>query len=95
MILVIVPAAVEKGFVTLKTPEGDIVSKTQFNLKVAVTVTAIVPTGTSWRKYYHQWNYLNWVNRITFARDKNVTAFVSKTINQLVVKVPMMPRPVH
>src|SRR6478672_10491712 len=40
-IFVVVPDATEKGYVTLKTPSGDITSKTQFNISVAVTVSSV------------------------------------------------------
>lgn len=88
LIKLIVPQAAEKGFVTLKTPDGDIVTKTQFNLDVLTTITSITPQARPGANITIAGTYLNWVDRITFSRDKLVQNFVSQSFNQIVVKVP-------
>jgi hypothetical protein len=88
LIKLLVPQAAEKGHVTLKTTEGDIVSKTQLNLGVMATYTDFTGTSRPADNITINGTYLNWVKSITFARDKVVTSFVSQSFEQLVIKVP-------
>lgn len=89
-ILVIVPHAAEQGYVTLKTPDGDIITKTRLNLEVATTVTSLTAEARPGTAITINGDKLNWVTSITFPEDIVVVAdsFVSKTINQIVVMVP-------
>lgn len=85
---VIVPQETEKGYVTLKTPSGDITSKTQFNIGVSATVSSVTDVARPGDNITIKGNYLNWVTSITFNDSKVVTSFVSQSINELQVTVP-------
>ncbi len=88
-IAVIVPQGAEKGFVTLKTPTGDIMSKSQLDLEVVTTVTAIPASARPGDNITITGNYMNWVTQVWFEKDKLVDTFVSQSLTELVVKVPM------
>ena len=87
-IKLIVPTGTEKGYVTLKTPDGNIVTKTQLNLSVTPTVSTMTKQARHGDNITLTGNFLNWVNRVTFEGGTVVQNFVSQSMTQLVVTVP-------
>jgi hypothetical protein len=87
-IFVVVPAETEKGYVTLKTPAGDITSKTQFNIAVAAIISSITPVARPGENVTIKGDFLNWVTSVTFNDSKVATSFVSQNKNELVVTIP-------
>ena len=88
-IRILVPALTQQGFVTLKTPEGSLVSKTKLNLEVIVTVKSMTPQVRPGDNITLKGDYLNWITQVWFAKNIMVDTFVSKSLTELVVKVPI------
>jgi len=87
-IFLIIPQTTIRGKITLKAPEGDVISITELDLGVTTTVTTITAQARPGENVTITGTNLNWVKRVTFARDKLVTAFVSQSMTQLEVKIP-------
>jgi IPT/TIG domain len=92
LILIIIPQAAEEGFVTLKIPEGNIVSQTKINFDVVVTVSSITKQARPGDNITIKGQFMNWVKEVKFAKDIAETSFVSKSLTELVVKVPINAR---
>jgi hypothetical protein len=90
-IRLIIPADVMSGKVMLRTSDGDIESKTMFNLEVPVTITSITAEAKPGTDITISGDKLNWVETITFPNDLLVekSAFISQTLTEIVVTVPM------
>jgi len=88
-IVIIVPQKGERGLVILRTTEGSVVSKTPFDLLVPVTITSITTESRPGDNITITGNYMNWISQVWFTKDLLVTQFVSKSLTQLVVKVPV------
>lgn len=89
LVEVLVPPSAEKGNVVLRLSSGDsIVTKTQLNLGVLSTVSSITAQARPGQNITITGTFLNWVDRITFSKDKLVTTFVNQSQTQIVVKIP-------
>ena len=87
-IVITVPQETEKGKVTLKAQEGDVISKTSLNLDVEVVISSIPATAAKGTNITIKGTFVNWITKVTFGGDEEVTEFVSKSLTELVLKVP-------
>ncbi len=85
-----VPDAAEPGKVVLKTPSGDIESKTVFSLEVVVTIASVTEEARPGDDITITGDKINWIESIVFAKDILVEreSFVSQSQTELVVTVP-------
>lgn len=89
VIRIMVPLETEKGLVTLKTPQGDILSKTALSLAVPLDVTSFPMEAKPGTDITIAGENMNWIEEVWFADDVLVTEFVSSSATELVVTVPM------
>jgi hypothetical protein len=89
LIELVVPEEAVAGKVTLKTPQGDIESKSMLNFLVPVVITSITAEAKPGTNISIKGTLVNWIESVTFNDDKVVTEFVSKSTDELVVTVPM------
>lgn len=90
-ITLIVPDAAEAGQVILKTPSGEIASKTILNFEVPVVVSSITAEAKPGTNITITGDKINWIETVTFSSDVVVEKanFVSQSLTELVVQVPM------
>ena len=86
-----VPEATVNGIVTLKTPQGDIKTKTILTISEPISITSFSPAkARPGETVTINGTYLNLIKEVVFANKKSVlqAAFVSQSSTKLEVKVP-------
>lgn len=89
LIELVVPQETEEGKVILKTPDGDIESKTVLSFEVPVTISSITAEAKPGTNITIAGDHVNWITSVIFPDDLEVTEFESSSLGELVVKVPM------
>lgn len=89
LLVIEVPEQAIQGYVTIKTPQGEIVTKTELGIAEPITIAsispgAIRPGGT----ITIEGTYLNLVTEVIFSNNKSVTEFESQSQSSLSVIVP-------
>lgn len=89
-----VPESVETGRVVLKTPNGDIESKTVLGLEVPVVISEVTAEAKPGTDITVKGTFINWIESVTFASNLVVEKadFVSQSQTELTVTVPMEAR---
>ncbi len=91
LIVIDVPEATVDGKVTLKTPQGDIQTKTILKISEPITLTSVTPhQARPGEVVTLEGTYLNLIKEVIFNNKKAVgdTAFLSQTRTKIEVRVP-------
>ncbi len=90
LIELVVPKSSMLGHVVLRYENDSIVSKALFGAKYTITARTFTPSSLRpGDNITITGNFLNYVKQVTFTAGQNVTQFVSQSLHQLVVQVPM------
>ncbi|MCB0541937.1 MAG: hypothetical protein KDC61_00700 [Saprospiraceae bacterium] len=91
LLVITVPDATVNGKITLKTPQGDIVTKTELRISEPIAITSFSPAEARPGDVVTiEGTYLNLVKEVIFSNKKSVadTSFVSQEQGKLEVRVP-------
>jgi len=91
LLVIEVPTATVNGHVILKTPQGDIETKTELTISEPIAITSFSPAKARPGDVVTiEGTYLNLIKEIVFANKKAVgdTSFVSQSQTKLEVRVP-------
>lgn len=84
-----IPQSAEAGKVILKTPDGDIETKTPLDFEVPVVISSITSEAKPGTNIIITGTLVNWIEEVTFNDGVTTTEFVSKSTTEVIVKVPM------
>lgn len=88
-----VPAAATPGKVMLTLADGGTIeTKTMLSFEVPVSVASFTAEAKPGTNITITGDFVNWIESVTFADDVVVTEFVSKSLNETVVTVPLDAR---
>lgn len=89
LIVIEVPESAMRGYVTIKTPKGDLVTKTELGIAEPVTITSVSPAAVRpGATLTIEGTYLNLVKEVIFTNNKSVTEFESQSQSSLSLIVP-------
>lgn len=86
---VVIPEKTEEGQVILKTPDGDITTKTVLSFNVQVTVESVPTHVKPGETITITGKYVNWIKEVWFTEDVMTNQFISKSLNEVVLQVPL------
>jgi hypothetical protein len=90
MIELTIPDAATEGLVVLNVTGSDpVTSKTALSFEVPVSITSFTPEAKPGTNITISGEFVNWIESVIFPGDIEVTEFVSASLNELVVTVPM------
>jgi hypothetical protein len=89
LITLVIPDEAEAGKLLLKTPDAEIETKTPLSFDVDVEIASITTEAKPGTNVTITGSKLNWIEEISFTDELSVTEFVSQSMTELVVTVPM------
>jgi uncharacterized protein involved in tellurium resistance len=89
LIVIEIPEETVDGLVTIKTPQGDIITQTILGIAEPITITSISPASARpGETIVLQGTYLNLVEEIIFTNNISVTEFENQSNTSLSIIVP-------